>query len=127
MAFFEWLIEAIGEAVVDRGFFGFTAPLQRWVLVHVFSPIWSRIRRDFQQEYAVFLAMSRQRRAGFVAFLLSFFPPLWIASAMGDSAPYSLQLWVGAMGMFIFGAAGWFVTRGAVRWIRQRAKPPALC
>jgi len=127
MSFGDWLTGAVGESVVDRGLFVLTAPLQRLLLVHVFSPIWSRIRRDFQQEYAAFLAMSRRRRAGFVAFLLCTFPPLWIASAMGDSAPYSLQLWVGAMGMFIFGAAGWFVTRDAVRWIRQRAKPPALC
>lgn len=127
MSFWNWLIEAMGEAGVDRALFGLTAPLQRWIFAHVISRIWGRIRRDFQQEYAAFLAMSRQRRAGLVAFLLSFFPPLWIASAMGDSAPYSLQIWVGAMGMFIFGAAGWFVTRDVVRWIRRRAKPPALC
>ena len=95
MSFGDWLIEAVGEAGVDRALFGFTVPLQRWVLVHVFSPIWGRIRRDFRQEYALFLKMSRKRRAGFVMFLLCTLPTYCRAIALGDSAPYTLQLWVG--------------------------------
>lgn len=127
MSFGDWFTGAVGESVVDRGLFVLTAPLQRWAVAHLVAPAWRILRRDFQRDYALFLKMSRQRRAGFVAFLLCAFPPLWIASAMGDSSPYSLQLWVGGVWSLVFGAGLWFGTRDVVRWIRQRAKPPALC